>query len=137
MDTVLHKTLLSWKCVHGCVQKLSSISSCYQTGHSHPPTTQPLFTSSLLLPLACLTPQSLQCSSPELAIPTAAPMRYISSTPKSRGVLMRHGRGLCSSFIILLPTIPAPFYQAPAGPRVFSSDINQLSGQAGAPIMPY
>lgn len=50
---------------------------------------------------------------------------------------MRHGRGLCSSFIILLPPIPAPFYQAPAGPRVFSSDINQLSGQAGAPIMPY
>ncbi|TNN56342.1 hypothetical protein EYF80_033453 [Liparis tanakae] len=58
------------------------------------------------------------------------PTRYISSTPKSRATLMRHGRGLCSSFIILLPPIPAPFYQAPARPYVFSYDINQLSGQA-------
>lgn len=50
---------------------------------------------------------------------------------------MRHGRELCRPFIILLPPIPAAFYQALAGPAVLSSDINQLSGQAGAPIMPY
>lgn len=94
-------------------------------------------TSSLLSTLARLALQSLQRSSPELATSAAAPTRYISSTPKSRGALMRHGRRFCSSFIILLPPIPAHFYQAPAGPHVFSSDINQLSGQAGAPIMPY
>lgn len=37
-------------------------------------------------------------------------LRYISSTLKSRGVLMRQRRCLCSSFIILLHPIPAALY---------------------------
>ncbi|KAI4805252.1 hypothetical protein KUCAC02_009878, partial [Chaenocephalus aceratus] len=57
----------------------------------------------------------------ERAMLTAVPKRNISPTPKSRGVLMRHGRCLCSSFIILLPPIPEPFYQAPAGPAASKS----------------
>lgn len=81
-----------------------------------------------------LAPQSQQHSFPELA---TEPTRYISSTPKEQGTLMRHGRGLYSSFIILLPPIPTPFYQAPAGLCVVSSDINQMSVEARALIMPY
>lgn len=73
----------------------------------------------------------------KLATLVAAQTRYISSILKNGGTLMRHGRRFCSSFIILFPPISTPFYQALAWPRVISTDINQLSSQAGALIMPY
>lgn len=114
---------------HVCMYKLWSISKLSGS--------LSLFHFLLAIASSSLAPQSQQCSFPELTTPATTPMRYISSAPKEQGALMRHGRGLHSSFIILLPPIPTPFYQALAGLCVISSDINQLPGEAGAPIMPY